>query len=62
MNFYTYPQSKELKNDYREVRDFLIQSQDTEYCYARWDWMISHTMTKAKDLSKIGIWKEKIKL
>jgi len=53
-----YPKSRKLNQMYRDVRSFLLGIKDTEYCYARWDWMITHPMTNMDALSKIGIWKD----
>jgi N-acetylglutamate synthase-like GNAT family acetyltransferase len=57
-----YPKTLELKTAYREIRDFLIEIKDTEYCYARWDWMITHSMTEIDNLAKIAMWKDKDEL
>lgn len=54
-----YPESKALGKDYEDIRNFLIKIKDTEYSFARWDWMITHSMTQAIDLSKIAMWKDK---
>lgn len=59
---YQYPESKALQKDYEDIRDFLIKIKDTEYSFARWDWMITHSMTQASDLSKIAMWKDKDKM
>ncbi|MFP4478923.1 MAG: GNAT family N-acetyltransferase [Candidatus Izemoplasmatales bacterium] len=53
-----FPNKKDFVPEYYEIRDFLIKLKDTEYTFSRWDWMITHSMTKAEDLSKIGIWKD----
>jgi len=53
-----YPNKKGCIDQYHQIRDFLIEIEDTEYSFARWDWMITHSMTKAEDLDKIALWKE----
>ncbi|MFW5794356.1 MAG: GNAT family N-acetyltransferase [Bacillota bacterium] len=58
MEVLNYPSKKGIIKEYYDIRNFLIKIKDAEYSYARWDWMITHSMTKAENLSKIGIWKE----
>ncbi len=58
MKIIQYPNKKGITKEYYDIRNFLINIEDYEYAYARWDWMITHSMTKEEDLSKIGMWIE----
>lgn len=40
----------------------MIEIKDTEYSFARWDWMVTHSMTKAKNMKKICLWKDRGKV
>ncbi|MDL2292383.1 GNAT family N-acetyltransferase [Acholeplasma sp. OttesenSCG-928-E16] len=44
--------------DYYEVRKFLIELNNPNYHFGRWDWMISHSYLEKGNLSKIGIWED----
>jgi len=57
-----FPEKKDFVQEYYDIRDFLIKIKDTEYSFSRWDWMITHSMTNAEDLSKIGIWKDGLRV
>lgn len=47
-----YPKKKGIIDDYYLVREFLVKLKETEYTYARWDWMVTHSMTEAKNMGK----------
>jgi hypothetical protein len=47
-----------ISDDYFKVRDFLLKLYDAEFTYARWDWMITHSMLDKEAIKRIGIWEE----
>ena len=62
IQFRTYSDKTRLGEDYRKLRDFLIDLDDCNYSFGRWDWMVTHSMLEEKGLSKIGIWEDSGKI
>jgi N-acetylglutamate synthase-like GNAT family acetyltransferase len=56
INFRTYNAEPRYGEDYNRLRSFLLELDDINYPFGRWDWMISHSYLNAEGLSKIGIW------
>jgi GNAT superfamily N-acetyltransferase len=52
-------------NDYNKIRDFLIDLNNHNYHYGRWDWMVSNLSAYWADpegINKIGIWEKNEKI
>lgn len=47
-----------ITEDYYKIREFLLNLGYSEYTYARWDWMISHSYLEKEAINKIGIWED----
>jgi len=47
-----------ITDDYFKVRAFLLNLSYSEFVYARWDWMITHSYLDKTMVGKIGIWEE----
>ena len=56
VSFRQYNPEPLLDGDYTLMRDFLIQLDDHNYHFGRWDWMITHSHLDASGLPKIGLW------
>ena len=56
INFRTYNAEPRYGEDYNLLRSFLLELNDINYPFGRWDWMISHSYLNVEGLSKIGIW------
>lgn len=55
--FKSYSGGFGISDDYLKLHDFLVESQNTEYTYARLDWMITHRPYLEEEyLNKIGMW------
>lgn len=44
--------------DYFKVRNFLLEVDNPNYPFGRWDWMITHSYLDKTAIPKIGIWEE----
>lgn len=53
-----YTHQAGITPDYHAVRNFLLKLGYSEFIYARWDWMISHSYLDHTGLSKIRLWEE----
>ena len=42
MKFRTYKGDRTESGDYRKIHDFLVESENEEYTYARFDWMMTN--------------------
>ena len=42
MTFRTYSGDRTEAGDYGKLHDFLVESGNTEYTYARFDWMMTN--------------------
>ncbi|MHB8096834.1 MAG: hypothetical protein ACYDEI_04215, partial [Erysipelotrichaceae bacterium] len=56
MKIRNYTNQVGITEDYKRVRDFLIQRGYCEFVYARWDWMITHSYLDQSNLNKIRLW------
>jgi len=56
MKIRNYTNQVGITEDYKKVRDFLIQRGYCEFVYARWDWMITHSYLDQSNLNKIQLW------
>ena len=51
-----------ITDDYFKVRGFLLKQGYSEFTYARWDWMATHSYLDKTAVGKIGIWEENDKI
>lgn len=52
-----------VSDDYIRLHNFLVESGDTDFQYARLDWMITHRpYLQEEHLQKIGIWEDNGKI
>lgn len=58
ISFRSYANIAGITDDYHKIRDFLIRLRYSEFTYARWDWMITHSYLDRTAISKIGVWEE----
>lgn len=56
--FRNYTNIAGITDDYFKVRDFLLKLGYSEFSYARWDWMATHSYLDKIAVGKIGIWEE----
>ncbi len=54
--FRNYTEIAGITDDYFNVRGFLLKLGYSEFVYARWDWMITHSYLDKASVGKIGIW------
>ena len=45
-----------ITEDYFKVREFLLRLGYSEFVYARWDWIITHSYLDKTAVGKIGVW------
>lgn len=62
VQFRTYKNDICFGNDYYKLRNFLIELDDCNYTFGRWDWMITHGYLDISGLPKIGLWEENGKI
>lgn len=63
MTFRTYTGSRMETGDYQKLHDFLVETKNTEYTYARFDWMMTNwDYLEDQYLERIGIWEEEGKM
>lgn len=62
MIFRTYHPTPGITEDYFRVRNFFSHLGYTEFTYARWDWVITHSYLDKQSLGKIGLWEDDGKL
>ena len=63
MTFRTYTGSRMETGDYQKLHDFLVETKNTEYTYARFDWMMTNwDYLEDRYLERIGIWEEEEKI
>ena len=56
MTFRTYSGDRTEAGDYGKLHDFLVESGNTEYTYARFDWMMTNwPYLEAQYLERIGL-------
>lgn len=58
IQFRNYTSEAGITEDYHKVRKFLVDLGYSEYTYARWDWMTTHSYLDKSAVGKIGIWEE----
>ena len=59
MKFRTYKGDRTESGDYRKIHDFLVESENEEYTYARFDWMMTNwEYLEDQYLNRIGIWED----
>ena len=56
--FRNYTNIAGITADYFKVRAFLLRLGYSEFIYARWDWMATHSYLDKTAVGKIGIWEE----
>lgn len=54
--FRTYNPAGGFDGDYPLVRDFLLKLAEPQFCFGRWDWMVTHDYLQAGLLPQIGLW------
>ncbi len=54
--FRNYTSQAGITEDYHKVRAFLVRLGHSEYTYARWDWMITHSYLDKSSVGRIGLW------
>lgn len=62
VKFRNYTEKPGITEDYFQVRAFLVELGYSEYPFARWDWMITHTYLDVAALPRIGLWEDQGKL
>ena len=63
MEFRTYYDSLGVTAEYRKLHDFLVQTGNREFTYARFDWMMTNRdYLEGQYVKRIGLWEEKGKL
>lgn len=63
MIFRTYSGSRMGTGDYQKLHNFLVETGNTEYTYARFDWMMTNwDYLEDQYLNRIGIWEEDNKI
>ena len=59
MTFRTYSGDRTEAGDYGKLHDFLVESGNTEYPYARFDWMMTNwPYLEDRYLERIGLWED----
>lgn len=59
MSFRIYSGDRTEAGDYGKLHDFLVESGNTEYTYARFDWMMTNwPYLEAQYLERIGLWED----
>ena len=58
IKFRNYTKQAGITEDYFKVRSFLVDLGFTEFSYARWDWMVTHSNLDQSAMGKIGIWEK----
>lgn len=58
IHFRNYTSKAGITEDYHKIREFLVNLGYTEYTYARWDWMATHSYLDKSSVGKIGIWED----
>lgn len=58
ITFRHYTDQAGITEDYLKVRSFLVDLGYSEFTYARWDWMATHSYLDQSAVGKIGIWEK----
>ena len=62
VRFRNYTQQAGITDDYCKVRAFLVKLGYSEFVYARWDWMATHSYLDKSAVGKIGLWEDNDKI
>lgn len=62
VRFRNYTQQAGITDDYCKVRSFLVKLGYSEFVYARWDWMATHSYLDKSAVGKIGLWEDNDKI
>jgi hypothetical protein len=62
VRFRNYTQQAGITDDYYKVRAFLVKLGYSEFVYARWDWMATHSYLDKSAVGKIGLWEDNDKI
>lgn len=61
MEFRTYCDSLAVAADYRKLHEFLVQTGNREYTYARFDWMMTNRdYLEGQYVKRIGFWEDEL--
>ena len=58
IQFRNYTNQAGITEDYHKVRSFLVKLGYSEFTYARWDWMTTHSYLDKSAIGRIGIWED----
>jgi Predicted acetyltransferase len=58
IQFRNYTNKAGITEDYQRVRSFLVKCGYSEFTYARWDWMATHSYLDKSAIGRIGIWED----
>ena len=58
IQFRTYTKEAGITEDYHKVREFIVNLGYSEFTYARWDWMATHSYLDKNAVGKIGLWED----
>jgi len=58
IKFRNYTTQAGITDDYFKVRSFLLNLGYSEFVYARWDWMATHSWLDKTYIGKIGLWED----
>lgn len=58
IKFRNYTKEAGITEDYHRVRSFFVKLGYSEFTYARWDWMVTHSYLEKDAMGKIGIWED----
>ncbi|MDF2802526.1 MAG: hypothetical protein K0S61_2429 [Anaerocolumna sp.] len=56
IEFRNHTKQAGITDDYYKVRAFLVRLGYSEFTYARWDWMATHSGLDKSSVDKIGLW------
>ncbi|GAU75424.1 GNAT family N-acetyltransferase [Fusibacter sp. 3D3] len=62
IQFRNYTTEVGITGDNFKVRSFLLQLGYSEFSYARWDWMTTHSYLDKNAVGKIGLWEDEDRL
>lgn len=58
IQFRNYTSEAGITEDYFKVRSFFVELGHSEFTYARWDWMTTHSYLDKNAVGKIGLWED----
>ncbi|HEX2947838.1 MAG TPA: GNAT family N-acetyltransferase [Clostridia bacterium] len=56
VQFRNYSKTAGITEDYHRVREFFVKLGYSEFTYARWDWMATHSYLDKNAIGRIGLW------